>query len=311
MTLRVLVASCVAFGTCAVAVAGGAGVGMPAAAAAPAPKCTFSDAILGVLVKGVSPGDSINIACKNFPADHPYLLIETSLLVAVDPAAAPLLQGDATSLPGLLAIIDALPEMNALSTAYPISNSSGVINYNYTLPTTQPLDPNATCPPTTEEDNSGLIGCAVAMIDLETFKPVTVGTFVVEYKGQPLLPPDPTMALSATTANEGQWLQVRDAPGAKTFWWVATLVSLYADLAGGSGGGGPIPVVVKVKGHKTTTNAAVTPATYNGTTFTPPVLSGSFVASSHGRVYVKVSLKANLLGFPMSIGAQERIKLIG
>jgi len=40
--------------------------------------------------------------------------------------------------------------------------------------------------------------------------------------------------------------------------------------------------VVKVKGHKAITNAAVAPATYNGTTFTPPVLSGSFIAQSQG-----------------------------
>ena len=135
--------------------------------------------------------------------------MEASLLVAIDPAAAPLLQGDATSLPGLLAVIDALPELNPTSVAFPTSNSSGDINYNYTVPTTQPPDPNATCPPTTEEDNSGLIGCAVAMIDLETFKPVTVGTFVIEYKGQPFLPGNPTLALSTTTAHEGQYVQVQ------------------------------------------------------------------------------------------------------
>jgi len=311
MALRVLVASCVGLVTCAVAVAGGVGAGMPAAAAAAGPSCVFKGpaSSVGQLVIGVSAGSTVNMNCKKFPANHPYLLVEASLLVAIDPAAAPLLQGEATTLPGLLSIISALPELNALSVAFPTSNSSGDINFNYTVPTTQPPDPNATCPPTTEEDNSGLVGCAVAMIDLETFKPVTVGTFVIEYKGQPVLPANPTLALSTTTAKDGQYVQMSDAPGAKTFWWLATLVSLYANLGGSSGGGGPIPVVVKIKGHKAITNGSVAPATYNGTTFTPPVLSGSFIAQGTGHMYVKVSLKADLLGLPVTIGAQEKMKI--
>jgi len=65
------------------------------------------------------------VSCKHFATNHPYLLVEASLLVAIDPAAAPLLQGDATSLPGLLAIISALPELNATSVAFPTTNSSG------------------------------------------------------------------------------------------------------------------------------------------------------------------------------------------
>ncbi len=310
--LRIGVASCVVLVTCAATIAGTAATGSSAAAAAAAPSCVFTGPVsdIGQLVIGVTAGSSVNVNCKHFPDSTPYLLIETSLLVAVDPAAAPLLQGQATSLPGLLAIISALPEMNAQSVAFATSSSSGILNTNYKIPTSQPLDPNATCPPTTEEDNSGLIGCAVAMIDLENFKPVTTGTFVIEYKGDPFLPGNPTMALSTTEPHEGQYVAVKDAPGAKTFWWLATLVSLYANLGGG-GGGGPVPVVVKVRGHKAITNAAVTPATYNGTTFTPPVLSGDFIARSHGRGTIKVILKDTLLGLPISIQAQEPVRIIG
>ncbi len=239
-------------------------------------------------------------------ANHPYLLVEASLLVAIDPAAAPLLQGKTTSLPGLLAVISALPELNALSVAFPESNSSGVLDTNYTVPTSQPPDPNAKCPPTTEQLDSGLIGCAVAMIDLETFKPVVPGTMVLNFKGQPLFPlTNPTVGLSTTTPKTGQKVTISDAKGTTSYWWLATLVDLEANLGGGSGGAGPIPVTVKAGGHKAT--GSVAPATYNGTTFTPPKLSGSFIAKGHGKEKVNVTLSANLLGFGLSIGGSAKM----
>ena len=149
------------------------------------------------------------------------------------------------------------------------------------------------------------------MIDLESFKPVTVGTFVLNYKGQPYFPPDPTLALGSAIARKGQFLSLSDAPGAKTYWWLATLVSLYANLGGTGGGAGPIPVVVKVGGRKTITNAAVTPASYNGTTLTPPILSGQFYLKRAGKVWVKVTLNAKLLGIAVSNTAQARLRIFG
>jgi hypothetical protein len=281
------------------------------AGAAVAPACAFKGPALAVgqLVTSVSYGDKININCKNFPANHPYLLVEASLLVAVDPAAKPLLQGQATSVPGLLAVIAALPELNALSVAFPTSNSSGVLNYNYTVPSSQPPDPNAKCPPTTIELDSGLIGCAVAMIDLESFKPVVIGTMVLNFKGQALFDTNPTLWLTPSAATVGQHVAVSDFPGAKTYWWLSTLVSLEAGLSGGSSG--PIPVKVKSGGRKTISKAIVTPATYNGVTFTPPKLSGYFVAKVKGRHKVNVILSANLLGIGLSNSASAMIKVHG
>lgn len=176
------------------------------------------------------------------------------------------------------------------------------------MPTTQPPDPNAKCPPTTEELNSGLIGCAVAMIDLESFKPVVVGTFVLSYKGQSLFQPDPTLQLSTFHAIDGQKVLVHDYPGAKSYWWLGTLVSLEANLGGG-GSAGPVRVVVKSGGRKTISNAVVTPATYNGTTFTPPKLSGYFIAKGGGHENVKVELNANLLGISVSNVATSRLNV--
>jgi len=309
MALRVLVAWCVALVTCAVTIGVGAGSSVPVAAAAAGPTCKFTGPAIGALVVAVTPGESINVDCKNFPDNHPYLLITTSLLVAIDPAAAPLLTGQATSVPGLLAIIAALPEMNAASVAFPTSNSKGVLDYNYKVPTTQALDPNATCPPSTEQLNSGLIGCAVAMIDLESFKPVTVGTFVLNYLGQPYFPPQPTLAISTDEATLGQSVSLRDAPGAKTFWWLATLVSLYANLGGTGGGTGPIPLVVRLGGKRQATNAAVTPATYSDEVFTPPVLSGHFIAKAKGWRNLTVTLNATLLGIAVANTVEVRMKV--
>jgi len=306
--LRLVVALCVIAVTSVVV---GAGVRDTAAGAAAAPSCRFSvPSFASVVVVDATPGEVINVQCSGFPVNNPYLLVESSLLVAIDPLAKPLLTGQATSLPGVLAIIAALPEMNVQSILMTGSDASGNLNYNYTLPTSQPLDPNATCPPTTQELNSGLIGCAVAMIDLTTFKPVVAGTFVVNYKGQPFLPPGPTLALSPGVASPGQSVSVGDAPGAKTFWWLATLVSVYANL-GGSGGGGPVPVVVRVGGRKTASNAAVASATYNGALFTPPKLSGSFLVKGRGgRKNVFVSLTATLLGIPFQLSATAPLRVI-
>jgi hypothetical protein len=293
-----------------VGVVGETATAVPSAAAASGPACTFKGPAIGALVISVTPGEVINISCSGFPASHPYLLVEASLLVAIDPAAKPLLTGQTTSVPGLLAVIAATPELNALSVAFPSSDANGNLNYNYTVPTSQPPDPNATCPPTTQELNSGLIGCAVAMIDLTSFKPVVAGTFVMNYKGQPFFPPNPTLALSTSVATRGQFVSVSDAPGAKTFWWLATLVSLYANLGGSGGSGGPIPVVVRVGGSKAVTNAAVAPATYNGSVFTPPKLSGSFIAKGRGKPKVIVSLNASLLGIPVSNIATQKLRVI-
>jgi hypothetical protein len=296
LALSVAVVSCGLAGVGATVTAGPAG-------AAPAPSCVFSGTGLagfGALVAAVKAGSVVNLNCKNFTASHSYLMVEASLLVAVDPAAKPLLEGQATSLPGLLAIIAASPELNPQSIAFPNSNAKGQLTYAYKVPSSQPLDPNATCPPTTQEYNSGLIGCTVAMIDLTTFKPVIAGTFVMNYATQGLFPPNPTsVVVSPTMVQRGQTVTVRDPAGAKTYWWLATLVSLYANLAGGSPSAGGIPVVVRLSGHKVKgSTVAVSPASYNGTTLTPPLISGHFIAS-RGRS-VKFTLGATLLGIFLS-----------
>jgi hypothetical protein len=147
----------------------------------------------------------------------------------------------------------------------------------------------------------GLIGCALAMIDLTTFKVVAAGSALVNYKGQSLLPPAPTLALSATTATPGQVVNVSDAPGATTSWWLSTVTGLQGLL----GGGAPTPPVVTVdlakRRNSPPTTAAneitVAPAVYNYPVLTPPKISGGFtVPAIRGNEKVTVTYAAPLLG---------------
>ena len=90
-------------------------------------------------------------------------------------------------------------------------------------------------------------------------------------------PSPPTLVLSANKGTPGQTVNVGDAPGHTSFWWVSTLSALVALL-----GGSASPPAVNVSFGKGSTkvpvvsNAAVAPASYVKTVFTPPVLSGTF-----------------------------------
>jgi hypothetical protein len=279
----------------------GAGAAPPTGAAAATPACSFNGVALP-LVSGASAGEKIAIDCTGLSAVHPYLVMEVSVLLGIDPKAAPLLDGNITSLSGLMALLDALPEINPAALAFPMTDLSGNLNYTYTLPTSQAPDPMATCPPSNAELNMGLIGCALAMIDLTTFKVVGAGSALVNYAGQPLIPPSPTLALSANTARPNQVVDVSDAPGATTYWWLSTLTALEGLLGAGS----PAPPVVKVglaesSNSRHPTKAAntitVTPAVYNYPVLTPPKISGGFtVPEIRGDEVVTVTYKAPLLG---------------
>jgi hypothetical protein len=289
----------------------------PAAAATSTatPACTFSGSSLP-LVSGVSTGSKVVIACTGLPALRPYLLLQASLLIGIDPQAAALLSGGAPGPGTIESALAASPEIDPASFAFPISNVNGDLDYTYTVPSIQPLDPNATCPPSTPEFNAGLIGCALAMVDLTTQKPLGPGSAVLQYASSPFLPPGPTLALSTKKATPGTVVTVSDAPTATTFWWLATLAALEALLGGGSAPSGSVTVSLIGK-HGVTVPAAnsitITPATYNGTTLTPPAISGSFTVPSTGLVgktqKVIVSETGDLGGFRLSIGAIQHLKV--
>jgi hypothetical protein len=297
-----------------VGVAGVAGASAPAAAVvASGPHCTFNGSALPI-VTGASAGQKVTISCTGLPPLHPYLVMETSLLLGIDPKAAPLLSGNLVSLPGLLSLLSSLPEINPAALTFPLSDLSGNLNLAYTLPTSHALDPNAVCPPTTAQINDGLIGCGLATIDLTSFKPVGAGSAVIEYAGDPLFPPAPTLALSAATANRGQAVTVSDATGAGTHWWLSTLVALESLLGGGTP---PLPTVTVTltKGTSILTapnTITVSPAVYNNPVLTPPKISGTFTVptkKSRGKRMVTVTYQVQLLGINLANSATAPLKV--
>ena len=299
--------------TAVAAVATGvAGPGSAAAAPSTTPSCTF-DGSSFPLLSGANPGDKVKIACTGLKPLHPYLVFETSLLLAIDPAAKPLLTGQITSVPGLLSLLSSLPEINMKALTFPVSSLSGGLKMTYKLPKSHAPDPNAVCPPTTAQINAGLIGCGLTMIDLTSFTPVAAGSILVSYAGDPLLPPAPTMVASTTTATPGQTVTVGDAPGATSYWWVATLAALSALLSGGT----PTPPVVTVtltQGKTSVTapnNITVSPAVYNRPVLTPPKLSGGFTvpAGLKGNQSVLVAYQDTILGLPLGNFGQVELKV--
>jgi hypothetical protein len=284
----------------------GGGVGVATAGATPAgaatpggPACTFNGSAYPILL-GATGGEKVAISCTGLGTLHPYLVMETSLLLAIDPAAKPLLTGQIASLPGLLSLLDSLPEVNTAALRFPVSNLSGGLTMTYKLPTSHAPDPNAVCPPTTAQIDAGLIGCGLTMIDLTSFTPVAAGSILVEYSGDPLLPPAPTLVGSTVTASPGGTVSVADAPGASTFWWAATLASLAGLLGGGTP---PAPVVNVLVKHAGVTRVAanditVSPAVYNPPVLTPPKISGGFTvpAGLSGAQKVTVNYITVVLG---------------
>lgn len=286
----------------------------PAGAATTGPACTFNGSTLPILT-GVSTGKVIDISCTGLSALHPYLLAETSLLAGIDPKAEAALSGGLTSLSGLLGALDALKEINMGALAFPISNLKGDLNYKWTVPSSQPLDPNASCPPSTQEFNAGLIGCALAMIDLTSFKPVGAGSALMQWTTEKsTFPPGPTLALSAKKGTPGQTVSVSEVSGHTSYWWVSTLAALEGLLGGSSS---PPTVSVTFGKGKTAvpvvSNAAVTPASYVNSVFTPPVLTGGFTVPTApaGKSTITVSQGLTVFGFPLVISKSVPFKIKG
>lgn len=289
----------------------------PSAGAATAtPACTFNGSSTPI-VQGVSAGSKVDIVCTGLPALRPYLFLQASLLIGIDPKAAALLSGGSLGASTLEGALAALPEIDAASFNVLVANTSGDLTFDYTVPTFQPTDPNASCPPSTQEYNAGLIGCAIAMVDLTTQTPLAAGSAVLEYQGFNLLPPEPTLVLSAKKSTPGGTVTVSDAPGNTTYWWVATLASLEALL---SGGGAPAESLLVNFQHgrngafvPAVNNIVVTPASYNGTTLTLPSISGSITvpAGVTGKQKIYVLLEANLEGQSLVIGARVKLNIKG
>ena len=184
------------------------------------------------------------------------------------------------------------------------TDASGNLSYDYVVPATASIDPNATCPPSTRQFNAGLLGCALAMVDLVTQKPVGAASAVMEFAGFPLLPPAPTVTAYTSQLKPGQASGIADSLGHTTFWWVPTLGALNSMLSGDTTSQKITVTVGYANVRKVAASVAkVTAATYTKPKFTPGKLGGYFVMPTgmpKGLKLVTVTLVQPLLGLPLA-----------
>jgi hypothetical protein len=285
-----------------------------ASAASPVPYCSFGGSGLPI-VMNVQAGRVIPVSCTGLTPNNPYVFLQASLLIGIDPQAKALLSGGSDLSPALfLAALAAVPKINPATITVQLSDGNGKLAFDYTVPSSQAPDPNATCPPSKVQFNSGLIGCALAMIDLVTQKPVGAGSAVLEYSGFSFLPPAPTLALSAKKVVRGQSVVASDRPGATSFWWVSTLAALNNLLTGGNS----TPKVTVALGPKNpkkrtlaVSNVTAAAATYSNGVFTPPKLFGSFKipGTLAGGKKVWVTVSQNVLGIGLSNSAVGVVRI--
>lgn len=284
------------------------------ASAATVPKCTFNGSTLPI-VMDAQAGRIISIACTGLTPNNPYVVLQASLLIGIDPQAKALLSGSSGLSPALfLAALAAVPKINPATISTQLTDANGKLAFDYTVPSSQAPDPNATCPPSKVQFNSGLIGCALAMVDLVTQKPVGAGSAVLEYTGFPFLPPAPTLSLSAKKVVRGQTVVASDTPGATTYWWLSTLAALNNLLTGGTSA----PKVTVALGPKNpkkqipaVSNVTAQSASYSNGVFTPPKLFGSFTIPSteSGGKRVWVTVTQTMLGIQLSNQAVGQVKI--
>jgi hypothetical protein len=284
----------------------------PAVAAAPA--CTFNGSSLPI-VTGVSTGKVVAIKCTGLAPLRPHLLFEASLLIGIDPKAKALFSG-ASGTPTALfpAAVATIDKINPNSIKTVNSDLNGNLNYNFVVPASMATDPNATCPPSQQQFNAGLIGCALAMVDVVTQKPVGAASAVLQWTGFPLLPPQPTVGTNVPKARAGRVVGFSSAIGATTYWWVPTLVALNSMLSGQTS----TPKITVTVGSGLSKKTAVTaawalPATYTKPTFTPGNIWGFFVMPKGlppGPNVVTVTLVQSVLGLPLVNVASTTIKRV-
>jgi hypothetical protein len=227
-----------------------AGAATPAASA-----CLFNGQSDTGLVKGITPGSKITITCTGLPDSKLVIIAEASPLAGILPSSEAIDEADTTALG------------SATSTA------TGTLppGTTFTVPTTfKASDPNAVCPPTQAQVNTGLVGCAVAVAELSG---TDFGDALLQYTGQ-VEPQVPTLSLGSASAHAGDQVTVANGAGPGD-WWnnpTGTTTLSAADF--------------KVDGVQAgATSASVGPATYSITvkngkvkpgTLSKEPLSGSF-----------------------------------
>jgi hypothetical protein len=284
------------------------------AVATPIPPSTSSCTYNGSpsAVTGVAAGTSVAISCTGMPASASIAVVETSGLAGVaSPSNAASGFADQTHL--VIASSDATGGFSATFVVHATGDAT-----NPFTPTN--ADPNATCPPSQAQINSGLVGCAIALANVATQAPLNIGTLVFASQAAPA---SPTLALSPN-ANvfPGNNLAASDA-AATGHWWGAALTGAPNAAAG-------VPGFSATVGGVTATNTlSATPAAYctavapaagvtpsplcsgvTAGTVVPPALSGNITVPTpqppNGTVVV-TEPNTTPVGTPTSVQASATI----
>ena len=245
--------------------------------------CQYSNSVTAAnpgFVVGITPGSTINISCAagSFPAGSLLVIVEASGLAGiVSPASAELNEVDVGSLKLVAA------------------GSDGSLNTTYTVPTTfSASDPNAACPATQAQINTGL-GCDLVIVNFPALSPVNEAQLAYQGQGTPN---SPTLKVSLKSVSHAgaKTLTASDGPGAcptpvtatSHCWWGAPNTG--APNAGAFSGVPGFSALVSQ--HLAQNTLQVTPAVYCAAgataaacsglpagTLVPPALSGTMTVT--------------------------------
>jgi hypothetical protein len=241
-----LISACVVAGTMTVAIVAGA-AGTAGAATPGASACQFNGQSDTGLVTGITPGASVTVTCTGLPPKTTVLLVEASPLAALVPSAQDQDEAD----------------ISALKSAKSTSTGTLPPGTKFTVPNPfKATDPNAVCPPTQAQVNTGLIGCAIAVAE---FSGEDFGDALTQYTGQDT-PQAPSLSLGSVSARAGDQVTISNGSGPGDWWGDATgptTLSSSDITVGGITAG--------------STSASISAATYTEAgALTPENLSGTF-----------------------------------
>jgi hypothetical protein len=144
-------------------------------------------------------------------------------------------------------------------------------------------DRNAVCPPSVGQFNAGLVGCALAVINLATLSQFPGQEAVLETTKQTHAPNSPTLRTATSSATPGEAITFSDATGACPSKPTAASECWWGDALASSSTSASSPALkVTFDGRAVPGATAVVSGpgsggtgTYNGTTLVPQTLSGS------------------------------------
>jgi len=217
------------------------------AAATPVPPSTSSCTYNGSpsAVTGAAAGTSVTIVCTGLPAAATVAAAQASPLAGV---ASPSNAGSGFADTGHV-VLGTTDATGAITLTFVVHATGDATNPF----TPGNADPNATCPPSQAQINSGLVGCAIAVANVATQSALNTATVVFASSAAPA---SPTLALSPN-ANvfPGNALTASDA-AATGHWWGAPLTGAPFAAAG-------VPGFTTTVGGVTAANTlSATPAAY-------------------------------------------------